>query len=1397
MPLKKNAGAPARSSARLVHAALLTLAILLVVGVFQFTSLFQPSFPSAGAAAPDAVTNVVPKPTSGSVTLTWTNPSSVDFTGTMVRYSATAFPASTTDGSLAGDVAGSPSAAGTLTVSGLADGTTYYFSLFSHNAVPEYGAAVNARQLVMGVAFADDFQALSAGNVSGQNGWAPIGGTWSVVDTAGEKTLQSSAAVLGYEVNRVLNGGSVNAYTDQMARVDWKGNNVNTPGQLFLRAQSASADAGGYFLWQTTGALRINYKTAVGAPQSQLATVPFTPLANTWYTYEFSVVNNDAGLPVLTGYVWQRGTAKPSSPSIQVTDTINRFPQGVFSVGKTGVSVSDYDNVAFYGRIGVSRANVAPGNLSNVLSWTNPTVAGYAGTVVRAGTSSYPASPTDGTLVADVAGASGGTSGTTHAGLTNGTTYYYTLFPYGTGPSYGTPLRLTQVAYPNLFDENFNALTVGSVAGQNGWSLVGGTWAVADASGQRVLSGTSTATTYPTNRALNGNAETTDQILYGRFQSDSASNTVGYVWLRHQANGSGYLVWHNVNAWSISYFTVSPNTLTTLATSAATAVPPMEASVWFNLEVSVINDVSEQPVIKVYLWRDGAERPVTPTLQATDSTDRFVHGTFGLGRNATAATALYDDVGFYGAAPPLTITIPSASVGGAPDVATRAIVDENGTFYIPYIQTSSTLNVSASAGYVPAGGGVEFVLDEGLATEQAVIDLSSAYTASFSGLAKGEYTLDAYVLDADGVTHVPDETFHDTRTDIGIGDIITVIGDSIVEGLRGTVDGGTVTSWLDADPGTVSLDNRNFPQYGLSSTTYNESFLTDLNDQLAAYYGYPVFLMNEGRGGSRADSYPTSVMSVAAWQSRQNALAANRWIVALGNNDGSTGHSASTYQADMTALLNTLVGTYGASYANTYVPYPLYDYRPCNPGCGTAVQYIATYLPIIDGLRTSLGLADGADLFNTFQNYQVTDYFDTVHPNAAGYVRMARLWALAFMKPAVDAPTVDGREVTLSWNDLSAYQPSIVGYRVRYGTDPDGLDRSLVVGDVQTATVSGLSWETAYYFDVAGFDDDPTDVSYTGASDAVTATTGEGGGGGGSNPSNPSTDSGAPRDLSIVRPAAGDRYAESSRVPLTWTFTGMIPFVDVYLSLDDGSTWNLVADDEVNDGFLGISLSGGASDATRLRLVGTDLVTELAEDVSGAFVVLSESAVPAEEPETPDTDTEADVAERLAGWPDAAKVGGLVKVRENSEVFYLGADGRRHSFSNEKVFFTWYCDFSSVREMSLADVARIPLGENVSYRPGARMVKLVASPRTYVVDRLSVLRWVTTEAVATVLYGKLWNTFIDDVAEALFGEYAVVDPVSDLAPYDPRAAAQSVTTPSDAMDIPGREPMPSAGLACP
>ena len=112
--------------------------------VFAYDAAGNPSVPASVTSTPIGAGEVAPVTNlqaagagSGSVVLTWTNPSQLD--GIIVRYSTTEAPAGPTDGT----GVGTPGTPETVTVGGLADGTTYYFLVFAR-----LGSAVSTPESV-------------------------------------------------------------------------------------------------------------------------------------------------------------------------------------------------------------------------------------------------------------------------------------------------------------------------------------------------------------------------------------------------------------------------------------------------------------------------------------------------------------------------------------------------------------------------------------------------------------------------------------------------------------------------------------------------------------------------------------------------------------------------------------------------------------------------------------------------------------------------------------------------------------------------------------------------------------------------------------------------------------------------------------------------------------------------------------------------------------------------------------------------------------------------------------------------------------------------------------------------------------------------------------------------
>lgn len=130
-------------------------------------------------------------------------------------------------------------------------------------------------------------------------------------------------------------------------------------------------------------------------------------------------------------------------------------------------------------------------------------------------------------------------------------------------------------------------------------------------------------------------------------------------------------------------------------------------------------------------------------------------------------------------------------------------------------------------------------------------------------------------------------------------------------------------------------------------------------------------------------------------------------------------------------------------------------------------------------------------------------------------------------------------------------------------------------------------------------------------------------------------------------------------------------------------------------------------------------------------------------------------------------------------VYYLGNDGKRYVFPNEKTYKTWYDDFSTVKVVGAEELASYQIGGNVTYRPGVKLVKIQTDAKVYAVAGNGTLRWVSTGVIAEGLYGASWSSQIDDIPDAFFVNYTVgsdLNVISDYSVDDMKSASPDINT---------------------
>lgn len=141
----------------------------------------------------------------------------------------------------------------------------------------------------------------------------------------------------------------------------------------------------------------------------------------------------------------------------------------------------------------------------------------------------------------------------------------------------------------------------------------------------------------------------------------------------------------------------------------------------------------------------------------------------------------------------------------------------------------------------------------------------------------------------------------------------------------------------------------------------------------------------------------------------------------------------------------------------------------------------------------------------------------------------------------------------------------------------------------------------------------------------------------------------------------------------------------------------------------------------------------------------------------------------------------LVKSSSSATVYWYAADGKRYVFPNTKTYYTWFSsdDFARVQTLSDNDLASLPLGGNVVYRGGAKLVKITTDPRVYAVSRYGILHWIPNEYIAMQLYGASWMQMVEDIPDAFFINYTVGTPLSQPSDFSVSNEYNGVHTPSD------------------
>jgi hypothetical protein len=102
------------------------------------------TFPMLDTTAPAPVTGFAATPDHGQITLSWTNPTTSDFLGTIIRCKTTGYPTGAHDGFPVAVRPKSPGSSDSFVHTGVVRANTYYYAAFAYDAIPNHASAAQA-----------------------------------------------------------------------------------------------------------------------------------------------------------------------------------------------------------------------------------------------------------------------------------------------------------------------------------------------------------------------------------------------------------------------------------------------------------------------------------------------------------------------------------------------------------------------------------------------------------------------------------------------------------------------------------------------------------------------------------------------------------------------------------------------------------------------------------------------------------------------------------------------------------------------------------------------------------------------------------------------------------------------------------------------------------------------------------------------------------------------------------------------------------------------------------------------------------------------------------------------------------------------------------------------------
>ncbi|MFA6131107.1 MAG: Ig-like domain-containing protein [Patescibacteria group bacterium] len=261
--------------------------------------------------------------------------------------------------------------------------------------------------------------------------------------------------------------------------------------------------------------------------------------------------------------------------------------------------------------------------------------------------------------------------------------------------------------------------------------------------------------------------------------------------------------------------------------------------------------------------------------------------------------------------------------------------------------------------------------------------------------------------------------------------------------------------------------------------------------------------------------------------------------------------------------------------------------------------------------------------------------------------------------------------------------------------------------------------------------------------------------------------------MGVSEPNGNEVLAPDDTFTIEWISGGtgsLMNYIDIYYSTDDGATYTQIVSNTENDGTYLWTVPPVESEEVIIKVVGTDLETELANDVSDEVLTITAGETTGENVTVPSTgETGLSPVTGLEEDISVVEAGDYLRGSNLNTVYYIDSDLHRHAFMDSQTYFTWQSSFSSVKVVTDATLTTLTLGSTMLPKAGVVLVKIQSDPKVYMLESNTAdalkptLRWITSEAIAQALYGSAWSNYVIDVPPTMFGWFGMGTDVTSIS----------------------------------